>query len=356
MQLGDVSLTHPIDVDRSPGTAQGGDLALAYRSSQVSQRPIVQVVLRGSSLPAGSSARLKVNGLDSPVVYLNPSVALTPPLLFALQASQTLTQTGRYTWEVVVQPANQVPITLRGVSYVVAQDASPLGAGWSFAGVDRLVPIDPVTHGGVTYPAGRLRVYGSGGWRFYEGSTSFTSPPGDNGTLAVSGAGFTYTTPDGQVRTFNSSGHQTRWDSADGSENLQYRYDGSGRLTGVTAIDGALATLTYSGLLVTAQTATGRTTTLGKSGAGDLTSITNPGGTGQRAFTYHGATHRVATEAYGQYLSGSWQYTAAGAVEADTWGSPPAFSVTRFVAASEVGLVTLYLTRIRVAHARTAGS
>jgi len=110
-------------------------------------------------------------------------------------------------------------------------------------------------------PAGKLRVRGDGTWSFYQGTSSFTSPEMDNGTLSKATAGgvttYTYSTPDGQSVTFNGSGYETQWSSADGKETLQYRYSG-GDLTGMTAIDGALATFSYSGgLLQTSARSTG---------------------------------------------------------------------------------------------------
>src|SRR5205807_610124 len=187
-------------------------------------------------------------------------------LTMALQASSAITTTGRYGWSVYVV-AGSYSHTITGSAFVVAQDSSALGAGWTFAGVDQLVSIPSDSTG----PAGMLRVYGSGGWRFYQGTTSFTSPAGDNGTLSVSGGTYTYSTPDGQALTFNSAGYETKWASADGKETLLYRYDGSNRLTGVTAIDGALATLTYTTATltssVTIQAVNSRTTTLTLNGS-----------------------------------------------------------------------------------------
>jgi hypothetical protein len=37
-----------------------------------------------------------------------------------------------------------------------------------------------------------LRLYGSGGYNFYQGTSTFTSPAGDNGTLTLSGNTYTY--------------------------------------------------------------------------------------------------------------------------------------------------------------------
>src|SRR5262249_40676098 len=152
-----------------------------------------------------------------------------------------------------------------GSADVVSEDGSPFGSGWTYSGTDQLVSIPADANG----PAGVLRLYGTGGWDFYTGSGgSFTSPAGDNGTLSQSGATYTYPTPDGQTEVFNSAGFQTSWTSPDGQQKLLYRYNGSNQLTGVTAIDGALSTISYNGsnLASTIQTVNSRTTALAYSG------------------------------------------------------------------------------------------
>jgi YD repeat-containing protein len=66
---------------------------------------------------------------------------------------------------------------------------------------------------------------------------------------------------------------------------LAYRYDGSNRLTGMTAVDGALTTFTYSSSQVLIQTVNSRTTTLALDASGNLTQVTNPDG-GLHTFAY----------------------------------------------------------------------
>src|SRR6266705_2106521 len=85
-------------------------------------------------------------------------------------------------------------------------------------------------------PAGVLRAYGSGGWRFYQdsGGGSYQSPPGDNGTLAAAGGAWTY------------SGNA---------------------LATMTAVDGAVSTFSYTGgLLSGISTAGPRSWTIGQTG------------------------------------------------------------------------------------------
>ena len=60
-------------------------------------------------------------------------------------------------------------------------------------------------------------------------------------------------------------------DQHGGDETLQYRYT-SGKLTGITAIDGAVTTITYSGSTsVVIQTVNSRTTTLTLALSADMT-------------------------------------------------------------------------------------
>jgi RHS repeat-associated protein len=345
MQLGDVSFSHALDLDQSPGTAQSGNPALVYHSSQVSQKPIVQVQLssaNNASLPANITAQLTFNGTAAgTVTYSTTGFSAGDTLTMALQSSTAITTMGRYDYSVTVQ-AGSYNQTFTGYTFVVAQDSSALGAGWNFAGLDMLVPLSASG----SDPAGVLRVYGDGGYRFYQGTTSFTSPPGDNGTLSVSGTTYTYSTPDGQSWTFSTSGtyaYLTQWTSADGQETLQYRYDGSHRLSGITAVDGALSTLTYNTGNVVIQTVNSRTTTLTLDGSNNLTGITNPDG-GVETLTYD-SNHRLTQEQLG-LLANNWAYTSAGVLTTETTGKGSAGSltnpsVTSFYPALTQGLSTL---------------
>jgi YD repeat-containing protein len=162
----------------------------------------------------------------------NPGDVLT----MGAQVPSAVTTTGRYNWSLLVLIPGQSNQTINGSAFVVAEDSSPFGAGWTYGATSQLVDI-PVSG---SYPAGKLRVFGTGGYRFYQGTSSFTSPAGDNGTLSVNGSGWQYQTPDGQTIQFNSGGLETSWTSADGHQTLTYTYDGSNRLSTLTAIDGAL--------------------------------------------------------------------------------------------------------------------
>jgi RHS repeat-associated protein len=324
-QLGDVSLSHPLDLDQSPGTSQGGDPALVYHSNQISHKPIVAVNLKTPNtlnLPSFITATLTFNGVAGTGVNFNTSnLAPGRIITIALQASNAVTLTGRYPYSVAVT-AGSFSGTFTGSSYFVAEGGDALGDGWSLAGVDQLWSI------GASFgqPAGMLRVFGSGGFRFYasNGLGGYNSPLGDNGTLSVSGGTYTYSTPDGQSWTFNSSLNMTQWQSADTQEKLQYRYDGSSRLTGITAIDGALTTITYTGATtVTFQTVNNRLTTLTLDSNVNLTSIVNPDG-GVQTLTYD-TNHHLTSEQLGLMAEG-WSYNSAGEMGTYTWGRPPQVS------------------------------
>ncbi len=312
-----VSFSHALGLDQSPGSQQSGDPALVYNSDTVSQQPIIQVQLNtpnNASLPSSIQGDLTFNGTAARTVTYN-TTGFTPgdTLTMALQASTAITTTGGYSWSVSVT-AGSFSHTYTGYTFVVAQDSSTLGAGWSFAGVNQLVPIS--ASGSV--PAGVLMVFGTGGWRFYQGTSSFTSPAGDNGTLTLSGGTYTYSTPDGESWTYNSSGLMTQWTSPDGQETLHYRYDGSNRLDGITAIDGAVTTFVYSSGQVLIETVNSRVTTLTLDGSDNLTEITDPNGAVQ-TISYDG-NHHLTGEQVG-LLGNAWGYSSAGVLATMTLGT-----------------------------------
>jgi RHS repeat-associated protein len=337
-QLGDVQVRHALDLDQSPGTAQSGSPALVFNSDAVSVKPFVQVSVpsaNNAALPSTISTQLTFNGVvGATATYSTSGFSPGDTFVLAAQSPTTITTTGRYGWSVTVAVPGQTTQTLTGAAYVVAQDASPFGAGWTFSPVDTLVNIAADSNG----PAGQLRVFGTGEWRFYQdlGGGAFQSPAGDNGTLSKTGNTYTYSTPDGRTWTFNSSGQETSWASADGQQTLQFRYSGS-LLTGMTAIDGALSTFAYSGgLLQTIQAVNSRTTSFAYSGT-NLTQVTNPDA-GVHTFAYD-ANHRLTGETFANLQNG-WAYTSAGTLGTFTWGGSGSPSATVVAAAVAQGLST----------------
>jgi RHS repeat-associated protein len=326
-QLGDATINFPVDLDQSPGAGQSGNPAFVYNSDEVASKPVVQFTFptaNSSSLPATISAVLTWNGTAGATLTYstsgdNPGDVLT----MGAQVPSAVTTTGRYNWSLLVLIPGQSNQTINGSAFVVAEDSSPFGAGWTYGPTSQLVDI-PASG---SYPAGKLRVYGTGGYRFYQGTSSFTSPAGDNGTLSVNGLGWQYQTPDGQTIQFNSAGMETSWTSADGHQALTYTYSGS-QLNTVTAIDNALSTFTYSsGLLQTIKTVNNRTTSFAYSGS-NLASVTNPD-SGVHTFSYDGSG-RLTGDTWSN-LQHQWAYQSNGMLGTYTMGgsgSPTTRSVS----------------------------
>jgi RHS repeat-associated protein len=326
-QLGDVQLSAPLNLDQSGG-GQGGGAALVYNSDSVNVKPIVQATLQtanNAALPGAVTAALTWNGgTPATFTYTVDTTTQHPgdTLTIAAQVGAAVTMANAYPWTLSVWGTGLATLPLlSGTDYVAPQDAGPFGAGWTFGGTDRLIVL----------ATGVLRVFGTGETRWYAsgGGGSFTPPAGDNGTLSLSLGVYTYTTPDGQKWTFDSNGNQTGWQSADGQETLAYRYDGSNRLTGMTAIDGALTTFTYgTNLLSTIKTANSRVTTLAYDGTAlgsNLTQVTNPDG-GVHTFSYD-ASHHATGETFAN-LQDEWTYGTAGALATATWGATSSGGVT----------------------------
>jgi RHS repeat-associated protein len=326
-QLGNVRLTHGLNLDLSGG-GQSGGAALVYNSDSTNVKPIIQATLQSpnnAALPATVSAVLTWNGsAGATLTYSTSGLAKGDSMVIAAQVPTAVTTTGAYSWSLAVVASGN-NLSASGTAYVVTQDNSVFGAGWTFAPVDQLYSVT----GGV------LRAYGTGEWRFYAsaGGGSFTSPAGDNGTLSQAGGTYTYSTPDGQSWTFDSNGHQTGWASPDGQSLLTYTYSG-GNLATMQAIDGTTTTFNYSGGKVsTIVTGNGRTTTLAYSGS-NLTQVTNPDG-GVHTFAYDG-NHHVTGETFAN-LQNAWSYSN-GALATMTWGGSGSPSVTGYSPAAVQGL------------------
>src|SRR5262249_45632646 len=157
-------------------------------------------------------------------------------LTLGVQVSSAVTTTGRYSWSLRLQGSGGAfDITVSGTTFVVAQDSSAFGAGWTLSTLNKLVSI--AARGGA--PAGPLWVYGTGGHPFSPGpSGPLTSPAEDNGPLVKNGgAYFPYPAADGSKINFNSSGYETSQVSPDGLSTIAYSYDGSNRVSTITSPD-----------------------------------------------------------------------------------------------------------------------
>jgi YD repeat-containing protein len=335
LQMGNLQLSHALDLDTSPdGGAAAGSPALTYNSAEVSVKPVVQASIlsdNSQALPSTVSAVLTWNGTPGATYTYNTTGAQPGDLLtLAIQEPTTVTSTGAYSWSlsVVMNYGTPVTYTSSGTAYVVTEDSSPFGSGWSLSSVDQIVSVS----GGVMF------VYGSGFARFWSGSGTFTAPAGDNGTLTYASSVYTYTMPDNEQLKFNSSGYETSWTAGDGLSSITYSYNGSNQLTSITATDGTTSTFSYSGSLVsTIQTSNSRTTTLSYSGT-NLTQITDPSG-GTDTYTYDSA-HHATGETFGN-TQNSWAYNSSGALATITTGGSGSPTVEKLAPAMLQGLSSL---------------
>src|SRR5262249_19627433 len=158
---------------------------------------------------------------------------------------------------------------------------------------------------------GVLWLYGSGEWRLFSGAGNYSSPEDAGILTGNAAAGWVYTSPEKDQTFFNGAGLETRGLHADHFEEMDYGYDGQGRLISFTAIDHTTTTLQYNnggGLLSQINAPGGRTYTVATSGT-DLGSVTDPDGR-QEVFTYVGS-HRLQKAVLGsgsEQLVHAWDY------------------------------------------------
>jgi RHS repeat-associated protein len=346
-QIGNLQRIEPLDLVQNDCGCSGSNAALVYNSDAVSVQPVIQATIPTdntlTSLPSSITATLTWNLGGSQTVtaktYNTTSSQSPGDVLTIGVLAPIVTSTGRYPYSLQLSMNYSTPITrtVTGAAYIVTQDNSPFGSGWTFAvgpkpgnpidsagtfllgsrGLDQLVSIPVDNTNG--YPAGMLRVFGKGGAaEFFQGTTTFTSPANDSGTLTLIGGTYTYSSPYGDTTVFNSSGQETSWTSADGQQALTFTYSGS-NLSTMKASDGALTTFSYSGALVTTiKTVNNRTTTLAYSGT-NLTQITDANG-GVHTFSYDGG-HRDTAETSGDPIINEYAYAASGMLSTITHGS-----------------------------------
>ncbi len=102
----------------------------------------------GTALPTTITATLTWNGTaQTPVTYNTTGFSPGDLLLLAQQVTSAVTTTGRYDWSLSVTLNYTTPVTLpgSGTAFVVAQDASFFGAGWTLSTVNQLVSTFPTT-------------------------------------------------------------------------------------------------------------------------------------------------------------------------------------------------------------------
>jgi len=232
----------------------------------------------------------------------------------------------------VTQSATAVPILITN------EQASPFGAGWTLAGLQRLYFPSDTTMLVVTDGAGSIT-------RFTRTCNAClaTARAADFSTLLQTSSGgvvtgYRRTYRDGSTATFNPSGYLTSVQNLF-SDSTKFAYDGSNHIQTITDPAGKTLTFAYtSGKLTTITDPGGRVSHFSVNGSGDLASITDPTSTVTFQGTYD-ASHRLTQTT--DRAGGTWKYfyDAASKLASD---STPSVKVDTTIAGTGT-LVTVRL-------------
>ena len=191
----------------------------------------------------------------------------------ALQADATGLSTGRYGYSIAIGDvrAATTTTTVTGSATVINHAASAFGAGWTLAGLERVVPAT----GGAVLDLGS----GANSLWFAAGSgATYVTPKEDFSTLVANSDGtYTRTMTDGTAINFDTSGREVAAVDLHGVA-ITYGYDGSGRLSTIGDIYGNSTTFAYdatSGLLATITDPASRVASFAHSGT-KLSGVTLP--------------------------------------------------------------------------------
>ncbi|MFG3053820.1 fibronectin type III domain-containing protein [Kitasatospora sp. NPDC048239] len=246
------------------------------------------------------------------------------------------TATGSYTESVqdgVLQGEGLQFDLRRSYNSAAAGVAGPFGPGWSAPYGMSLTPTAATVT--LTDEGGAAAVYTK------QPDGSYRAPAGVRSALAAkSGGGYTLTTPDGQVDTFDQNGRLTAMTDRDG-RGLTLGYTGaqltgvtdsggrtvgfdrdpsSGQISKLTMPDGRTTSYGYDTAkrLTTVTTADGATT-YGYDPGGRLTTVTDPAGHLLVTNTYDPATGRVVAQAQngGSRLTLAWDAASGTATAKD---------------------------------------
>ncbi len=338
LDAGNVTASQQLNLSVSPTKCGCQNPYLYYNSQEANPSPVVQAVVQSSNtlpLPSHVYGTLTWDGVAGSTINYSLS-GLSPGGQWLFSAAPTSSPTtGRHTYTLSLfidydGTTNDQLLSVTGYTFVVNRSDSPYGVGWSFSNTDALVTI--AADG--TYPAGMLRLFGKGGWAFYQssGGSTYTSPAGDGGTLVATGSGWKYTSPKGGSSNyalklvFDTSGRMTTWTNVTDHETVTYTYaGGSGTTAQVSTMkgaDGSLVTFSYSSSLLNTVAALGSRVVTVTHSSGDLTEITNPDGK-THDFTYDG-NHRLICDSTAT-AKVSYAYDSFGLVSGMTQGADPIF-------------------------------
>jgi RHS repeat-associated protein len=246
--VGAVRISQPLDFDLSPGTGMGRSPALVYNSATVAVRPIVQVTVTPDAHRTTTEIDLQLSWAGTQIGSATYSGSFGSTPVLAVESTNPMTQTDHNNWSVTatVKYASGDPDTpsASGTGSFVVQDSSvsgqvdPYGAGWGIRGVDRIFSVT----------GGLLWAYGTGESDFFASSGGgYTSPTGNFGTLTGnSSIGYTYIANGQGQEQFAPNGLMTSV-ACTCNFTATYGYDGTPRLTSVTARDASTTTLDYDG-------------------------------------------------------------------------------------------------------------
>ena len=265
-----------LDADRS--------VSLVYSSTQVWPTPVVTVDVTDNSADPATKASIQIlrNGgfvglsYGSSRVYYNTGAG-TSRLTAWMEVSGWAT--GGYDASAVITrfwpDGRSEELTVPVRILVVNERQSPYGAGWTIAGVERVVRSE----------SGIVVTHGDGGATFYPAFTgcsaglcTYGHSPGDFGTMQYDTTNRRWLRTDraGTVATFDNAGLLQRVQDRLGNAQV-YGYT-SGRLTSITDPAGKVTTLAYdaAGKLASITDPGGRVSTFQVNAAGDLAQVTDP--------------------------------------------------------------------------------
>jgi YD repeat-containing protein len=250
-------------------------VTLTYSSARAYPMGFVQIDagLNVGNNPAGLSIQLVrnsqtvplSNGADKAEYQWSGSIGTSR--LAAQFDARTLGGANAYSYSVIADAwwsnGNHHPAAAQSARVLIIDEQnSPFGAGWSIAGLQRLV-LNGVNADSI------VLIDGSGTASFFEGCgfRCWTPPRGDYSALSFDGTYYWRKFADSTMERFSSTGLllaiRNRF-----NDSTMYGYDASNRLTSITDPAGKVTTLAYSG---------DGSCTLG-SAAGKLCRITTPGG------------------------------------------------------------------------------
>lgn len=268
-------------------------VTLLYNSSTVRPTPVLSVNVATSTGMLSTTYQLQVqlvsnqtfltllNGATS-VFYAAPGDTTTTRLVAAIDAKANNLTTGWYDVNVIVTPYNGstpgAAVTATTRFLVDYESASPFGAGWQIAGLQRLNTMSG------SYSA--LITNGDGSMAFFRRDCStcaFVSPAGDPTQLEVytgpdTGIAYRRAAPDSSATDFRSDGRLVRsWSGELYRPVLIANWSGT-QLGSIQDLIGKKLTLSYtqSGKLQTITDPSGRVTTISIDSTGKLYRATDP--------------------------------------------------------------------------------